>query len=332
MRQASQRATRLFTIAVERLVSTICAFGLSVTHKTQEHTRAVTTGIDRHASYLLPISSQFRAPEAFLASGRRCEELQPYLWIRTLEVEGTDLVASLIEMNRSHFALSGKTPPVTDAEAHVASLSEPGGSYAFIKAYLAAANDDASPLPVSSYQRYDEYFQTGAIFWDGAASTTPRKCANGAASPPRLDQWFKLHQTSSLMSSEVWPCDRFSIFYQLHFDGGPRCSPHRIAVDEGTARCRVTMEAYASCPVMQLEGSALESCRHDLNCKDCVPGWCWTEVPELVGRCSTGFQSYRFRFVYGADHAEVGGMQITCFTETPPSGGAAGALGGVAPR
>lgn len=43
---------------------------------------------------------------------------------------------------------------------------------------------------------------------------------------------------------------------------------------------------FRICEIEQLQGGALDSCVNDLDCADCMPGFCATRVPELLGDCS----------------------------------------------
>jgi hypothetical protein len=76
---------------------------------------------------------------------------------------------------------------------------------------------------------------------------------------------------------------------------------------------------YRSCEVRQLEGAALTSCRASLDCEDCEPGFCVTEVPELLpsDRCQDGALFPPFRFVGGAGQARNATGVVTCHVTNP---------------
>jgi hypothetical protein len=58
-----------------------------------------------------------------------------------------------------------------------------------------------------------------------------------------------------------------------------------------------------TCEIQQLDGAALASCQSTLDCSDCIPGWCATQVPDLRSSkyCGSGQFPWPFRFVQGAD-------------------------------
>jgi len=69
-----------------------------------------------------------------------------------------------------------------------------------------------------------------------------------------------------------------------------------------------------SSEIRQLEGAALAGCVSRLNCTDCEPGWCATEVDELLPqeRCATGDVYPPFRFVLGSARARNAHVTIVC--------------------
>jgi hypothetical protein len=70
----------------------------------------------------------------------------------------------------------------------------------------------------------------------------------------------------------------------------------------------------ASAQIRQLEGAALAACVTRLDCAECEPGWCATEVPQLVPQqnCETGRYYPPFRFVLGAAQARSAQVTIVC--------------------
>lgn len=74
---------------------------------------------------------------------------------------------------------------------------------------------------------------------------------------------------------------------------------------------------YRVCEIRQLTGSALASCIHSLDCPDCEPGWCATEVSELLDQCSTTYPD-PLRFVQGSDNAPGGRIIIRCEAADSP--------------
>jgi hypothetical protein len=177
--------------------------------------------------------------------------------------------------------------------------------------------------------------------------------ARDVTSTPRYESWV---EAQGFYSVGHWPCSDETFIPEVHGDCGRGClsfSPVRDAA--GTAACKVlvTMRDDAPCPteygwldpeapdgeraprttrdaegdhrvceIRQLTGAALESCVTSLECPDCEPGWCATDVPELIDGCrqafavddheSSGEHPNRFRFVHGADRAAHGRAAITC--------------------
>ncbi|MDX2051282.1 MAG: hypothetical protein SFV15_02760 [Polyangiaceae bacterium] len=212
-----------------------------------------------------------------------------------------------------------------------------------IASYLLTANDDRSPLPAAAYQReYTPAAWSASVIWAGGERA--KKCESKVANAlPRLNGWLNKNDRV-----EHWPCEDSWVFARGVADGYPRCIDPSIAVVDGQAQCRILVDTRGSCAtargwdnsmgsnemrvpsfvnnssglrtceMVQLEGAALESCRHDLQCTDCKPGWCWTEVPELTRAraCREGSVPFsRFRMVLGADMADsayAGPVRITC--------------------
>jgi len=126
-------------------------------------------------------------------------------------------------------------------------------------------------------------------------------------------------------------------------DCGAFCFPHEIAVKpDGRAICELTEDQpdldscdparglrdpggeptfieneYGSrrvCEMKQLEGPALESCRHSLECPDCPSGWCKTEVPALAptSSCVAGSHPLGLRYAGGAYEVPGAVLHIRC--------------------
>src|SRR5690606_38816299 len=79
-------------------------------------------------------------------------------------------------------------------------------------------------------------------------------------------------------------------------------------------------ERYRVCDVRQLSGDALASCRNDVSCEGCEPGWCWRAPSETEGwdwraqRCDSkdGWEWSQVRLVHGASSAVPGTLTLTC--------------------
>jgi hypothetical protein len=64
------------------------------------------------------------------------------------------------------------------------------------------------------------------------------------------------------------------------------------------------------CDIVQLEGTALDSCRHDYDCTGCTPGWCVTTVDALITHCENGGATLGLRFVGGATETRAGTLHV----------------------
>jgi hypothetical protein len=157
-----------------------------------------------------------------------------------------------------------------------------------VEPFLASTREDQSPLPPADY-RLD----------------TPEACGDGGAC------------TAELQTYAHDPRHLFDAGFVL--DCRARCSDDRpLKDDAGAVECRVLVAAlhvrecdesqgfretslqsdaleqwakeatsdYRICELAQLDGAALGSCQNELSCADCTPGFCITNVPELVSDCS----------------------------------------------
>jgi hypothetical protein len=75
----------------------------------------------------------------------------------------------------------------------------------------------------------------------------------------------------------------------------------------------------ASCEVRALTDDALESCRTDLACTDCEPGYCFTEVPELSSECSANGQLTFPRVIAGEGPNEPLRFRLVCQPQQAPA-------------
>jgi hypothetical protein len=167
--------------------------------------------------------------------------------------------------------------------------------------------------------------------------------------PARVATWADQMLAGCLAG---WPCDELSLATRLSADcRAGTCTAPRADVDEdGRVACRViartrdqspcptergwldpldedgirrpVLEPSADgraaervCEVHQLEGPAFASCRTTLGCEDCEPGWCFTEVAELLAwqQCPPDLETGALRFVLGADSARNARVEIDCW-------------------
>jgi len=141
-----------------------------------------------------------------------------------------------------------------------------------------------------------------------------------------------------------WPCSDASFYLPLAEDCTGNCLKFAPVIEsDGSALCTISAKlpdeepcnaalgwldplgrdgrrapqvvnengaAHRVCEIRQLEGAALASCVSSLECADCVPGWCATQVPDLLDHCEKAPNP--FRFVGGADRAAWVTAEIRC--------------------
>jgi len=241
---------------------------------------------------------------------------------------------ALAALANAEALLDGSRPPDTAAEQE---LLDALPSNAALSEVVALATEDASPGEASQYfaRRHDRYgvvvpaaeAHVGSACSDSSAQTTPRY------------QGFD-------PGSQAWPCEDPNFFAILWDEVRPRCLARPIAIDAAGAQCRALArypgsepcptelgwldpldangqrtphvlgsgdEATRVCEIRQLEGAALASCVSRLDCADCEPGWCATEVPELIpNACGAGRYYPPFRFVLGAAQARTAPVTVVC--------------------
>ncbi len=234
--------------------------------------------------------------------------------------------------------LLGQQPPASDDEQR---LVDGMPADAIFDVYLATTRDDESPLVPSEYRVSvggDASISLGSprVF---APDENLSSCST--ARVPWISEWAG-------EADQSVPCADVDLF-QAGFvtDCYERCIARApMIADDGSAACRViaytpgeepcsaelgwldpiygdgrrplTQVRYGItsrvCEVMQLEGAALDSCRNDLACTNCQPGWCATVVPELLGPCVGNGPRWPFRFTHGAATARDAELEIVCNT------------------
>jgi hypothetical protein len=231
--------------------------------------------------------------------------------------------------------VSGQRQPVTTDEQALLTALPGGASGAFVS--VALASEDQSPGAASQYMS----FAPDDLVVPAAAPSASTACQRPLESPtPRYVGWGR--------SPQLWPCDDPQFLVpDFFFDGSARCLTRPIAIGaDGSAECLITA-TYAgnepcpaelgwldpmgsngerapqvehgaardtrTCEVQQLDGAALASCRSSLDCPDCEPGWCATEVPSLISDqlCPPGNYFPPFRFVRGADSGPDSASNVT---------------------
>lgn len=203
---------------------------------------------------------------------------------------------------------------------------------------------------IESAIKQDEVDEVDAIVVPAALPQPGAVCSDRAGqeamTTPRYSSWSD--------TAQRWPCEDplfFDVPSGVCHSAAPLglCQAHPIAVDDaGVTQCRITasypgtdpcpteqgwLDPLAAdgsrvsrldqdgsgekrvCEVRQLEGAALASCRASLDCSGCEPGWCATEVPELILRssdCPAGSSPLAFRWVLGADQARDATLHFSC--------------------
>jgi hypothetical protein len=205
---------------------------------------------------------------------------------------------------------------------------------------LALATEDASPGEASQYPHELRSDLLRVVL----PAEQPREHADCSESGIALTARYQAFTDRA----QAWPCENPDFFGTTTWsDCSPRCLRQPIAVDAGVAQCRA-MASYPGsepcptelgwldpldskgarspridgsgtkatrvCEIRQLEGPALSACITRLDCTDCEPGWCATEVPELVpeSACEAGSYYPPFRFVLGAGQARGAQVSVVC--------------------
>ncbi len=244
---------------------------------------------------------------------------------------------ALAALSNAESLLNGARAPETAAESELLqALPNPA---AFVEV-IALATEDASPGEPSGYPRQMQHELLGAVL-PAEQAREPADCAERRVpTTPRYQAYGEI--------SQAWPCADPDFFAtSLVADCVPRCLRQPIAVDAGMAQCRA-MASYPGrepcptelgwldplaasgqraplvtgsgagamrvCEIRQLEGTALAACVTRLDCAECEPGWCATEVPELLPQRACEGNGYYppFRFVLGAAQARSALVTIVC--------------------
>lgn len=249
--------------------------------------------------------------------------------------------------------LAGQVSPRTPAEQRVLD-SVPAGAWSLLN--LATARDDESPEgtePATFDRLYATILVDTVIVPALQPSENPEECGRGPRdTTPRLEAWEKVDNSWHDGAFLTWPCTDLEVPSTPNLAHcQPSCFPARPIIDsEGRADCRIQVKsaqnacpselgwldpldtdgvrrerivadedgvALRLCDVTQLSGDELQACRSSLDCRGCGPGWCWTEVPELMPACGApqGGVEPAFRFIGGARNAVPGLMKIVCNLE-----------------
>ncbi|HEX5099092.1 MAG TPA: hypothetical protein VFV94_06305, partial [Polyangiaceae bacterium] len=244
----------------------------------------------------------------------------------------------------------GARAPATDGEAAlVAAL--PAGRTTYVIAAL--GHEDESDRDAASYAvpLGDSAYPGFAILPRREGSPASGSCyLESGETSDRYQQWVSAQHFYEV---GYWPCTEESFLRRLSdgyvddcFMWSPRIDADGVAACTATAHVtadstcdpaygwldplgpngqrapRVERDVannydYRVCEIPQLTGSALDSCVHSLDCPDCQPGWCATQVPELLSDCSTVHPN-QFRFVLGSNTVAQGRVIMRCEAAEEP--------------
>lgn len=239
--------------------------------------------------------------------------------------------------------LAGQRAAATEREtALLAAL--PAAGERVLKPLLVLAHDDASPSEPSEnvLAAHEDVEFASAVVPAREARAAEACLFERSASTARLDSWLGAQQ---LEKWATWPCDGLPF---EPFVSDAACAPEcrrflPLETADGSAACLILVETDATscdpslgwfdpeaddgvrrprtvtsagkarrvCEIRQLSGAALTSCRDSRDCEDCEPGWCLTDVTEIVRPCAFD-RSLPLRYVGGADLAAPGKATITC--------------------
>jgi len=243
---------------------------------------------------------------------------------------------ALAALKNAESLLDGSRAPESTAESDVLNALPAPRSFMTM---LALATEDASPGDASQYPPDPQHELLSAVLPAAEARDQADCSEHGVPTTTRYQAYSE--------SSQAWPCENPEFFPLLWPACATRCLPQPLAIDAGVAQCRATANALGTepcpaelgwldpldahgqrtprvtgtgtnatrvCEIRQLEGAALASCVNRLDCADCEPGWCATEVPELLPQdaCEAGSSYPPFRFVLGAAQARSAQVTIVC--------------------
>jgi len=246
---------------------------------------------------------------------------------------------ALLALQNAESLLDGSRLPTSTSELELLNTLP---SPLHLGTVIALATEDASPAEANQYLAHLHSDLLGAVLPAAQAQAqTQASCARKSADvTPRYG--------ALSASAQAWPCKNPDFFgSDVWSDCSTRCLQRPIAVNAAVAQCRAMAKYPGSepcptefgwldplaangqraprvegsgatatrvCEIRQLEGAALASCVERLDCADCVPGWCATEVDELVphDRCTAGSVYPPFRFVLGAAQAHQAQVTVVC--------------------
>jgi hypothetical protein len=243
---------------------------------------------------------------------------------------------------QAHWArlLLGREEPASETErAAIEALPAAGN----LQIFLGSARDDQSPLDPEAYRILQQEGDRFFVDWPQAMTPDPTFVHCGPGHLSRLDAWAL---SSEVQSDLCVDHDVFDAHWVL--DCFPECSDlHPLVDDTGRSRCRVLATTDPApcdaglgwvdplgsdgvrrpreidyqgtparvCEILELEGAALESCRHDWDCADCGAGYCVTELPGTPEVCTGVNALWPIRFTNDAMTARFAYVDVVCDAE-----------------
>ena len=244
---------------------------------------------------------------------------------------------ALAALANAESLLDGSRPPETPAESDLLNALPSPLTFGTV---IALATEDASSGESSQYP-YEFQSDLLSVVLPAEQPREISDCSD--RSPPTTARYQAFSDRA-----QAWPCKNPDFFgTSSSSDCNQRCLRQPVAIDSGIAQCRATARYPGSepcptelgwldpldgrgqrtarvegsgtnatrvCEIRQLEGPALTSCVTRLDCTNCEPGWCATQVPELVPQsaCAAGSYYPPFRFVLGAGQARSAEVSVVC--------------------
>jgi len=249
----------------------------------------------------------------------------------------TSPYAFLSRLSDTVSLLVGARSPTTDSEQRV--LESLTGTRELVVVSAAAREDESTEAPESlaiqiadSAGSFSSNTHEVLVF----PSSDGQPCYRAKATTDRYSRWLAASSAAFLQLPDLWrpgddcsfvgvdaTCSRACLEQSPRFlpSGGADCHIYvASAPNEGCPESRGLMPSNATvpdvdgpvCEIRQLEGAALESCRHDLQCAACEPGYCFTEVPEVASDCETLGKVAAPRFVNGSANVPSRKVYIYC--------------------
>lgn len=305
--------------------------------------------IDRRAVVMLPSGAGLVSPDtdAALALTTTHDTIEARTaWIdavrrvvdERLVAPGTLPYAFISRLSDTVSLLTGMRAAATEGEQRA--LQSLAGTSELVLVSATGHEDESSGSPemfaiqLRASAGHFSYSSREALMFP---STDGLSCDRARVTTERYSRWLAASSTPLLELPEFWrpgdecrlaadvpvTCSNPCLEERPHFSPEGRADCHvYVASDpkEGCPESRGLMPSNASvvdangpvCEMRQLEGAALESCRHDLSCADCEPGYCFSAIESLVAGCEMSGKVASPRFVNGAANVPSRKVYIYC--------------------